>query len=135
MLVVPMRFQSKMTFEAGKTKAFEDDIFHDRIQNHCKIINSFCLMGSFLFLAHNQTVSLYNVTAQKGNRWFAHFDIGRQIKRIFRQKDKSGNFAVLIMDKKGKLKLLLQDMSQASKPWYIEESPSFELEGKFVSFA
>mmetsp|Transcript_35106 Transcript_35106/g.34139 ORF Transcript_35106/g.34139 Transcript_35106/m.34139 type:complete len:172 (+) Transcript_35106:92-607(+) len=124
-----------MSFEAGKLKKYEDDIFHDKFRSHCKIINSFCLMGRFLILAHNRTVSLYNVTEQKGNRWFAHFDIGEEIKKIFRQKNEKGDFALLILDVKGRFKVMYQDKSVPEKPWIINDNPPFELEGKLVSFA
>jgi hypothetical protein len=76
------------------------NLFYPRIKNHCKIFNSFALVKTLMMVAHGHVVSLFSVLKQK---WIKHIAFDHEIKQIFRQRDKHGDFEIGVLLNNGEI--------------------------------
>lgn len=63
---------SRICIEESESKKgfIFQNIFYQKIKNHCKLFNSFVLIKTFLLVSHGHIVSFFSVLKQK---WIKHF--------------------------------------------------------------
>jgi hypothetical protein len=92
--------------ESDSKKGFVfQNIFYQKIKNHCQIFNSFGLLKTFMLVAHGHLISLFSVTKQK---WIKHFAFDHEIELIFRQKDEHDEFDLYVLLKDGTIHVINQ---------------------------
>lgn len=88
--------------ESMKNYIFQN-IFYQKIKNHCKLFNSFVFIKTYMLVAHGHIVSFFSVLKQK---WIKHFEFDCQVKSIFRLYDEDDNFDVCVLLADGRVKFI-----------------------------
>jgi hypothetical protein len=103
------------------------NIFFQRIQNHCKIFSYFVFVQTYIFVAHANILSLFDV--QKLN-WKEdnHLVFEDTIIQVFRSLNRSGGFDICVMLKNGKIQVIVQKGAD----YYIEYKLELMIDGMFI---
>jgi hypothetical protein len=82
------------------------NIFFQKIQNHCKIFSCFVFVQTYIFVAHANILSLFEVQKLKWKE-DNHLVFEENIIKVFRSINRSGGFDICVMLKNGKILVIV----------------------------
>jgi hypothetical protein len=116
-------------------------VFYQRIKTHCNIFTGFVFLKTFIFVAHGNILSLYDILKE---RFTKHIKFDDKISQVFRSLTKEHDdneelekqeFNICVLLENGKLLFLTRRNGEGGEDVYLED-PKLEqdVQGKIIQF-
>jgi hypothetical protein len=82
------------------------NVFYQRIKNHCKLFTGFVFLKTYIFVAHGKILSLYDILKQEFTKDIPFPDEIRQVFRSSSSEDGEQEFMICVLLENEELKFL-----------------------------